>query len=179
MKRFRVLVFVSLLILGMESQAGAMNWTWTDSTPTAEYFVALESTSYETDPDGRPNTNIIYFWQKIEHAPETGPDLSKISGDKSRDTKWSIWEKSIHLVDKTMSIHLVAFYDSEGRISGVFNFSKPICLAIPPHSLDDSQFRIIERYIRVHRNDVLLRTMEKVEKKKQKQNRNKEDTDKE
>lgn len=177
MKLFRVLVFVSLLILGMENPARATNWTWTDSTPTSDYFIDLESTFYKTDLDGKPITNIIYFWQKIEHTPEAGPELSEIFGDKFRDTKWSIWEKSIHLADKTMSTYLVAFYDSAGRIIDVFNFSKPIYSAISSPSLDDSEFRIIERYVRAHRNDVLSRTREGLERKNK--NSKREDTDKE
>ena len=70
MKLFRALVFVSVLILGTESPAGATNWTWTDSTPTSDYFVDLESTFYKTDLNGKPITNIIFYWQKIEREED-------------------------------------------------------------------------------------------------------------
>lgn len=177
MKRFRVLVFVSLLIFGVENQAGATNWTWTDSTPTSDYFVDLESTFYKTDLNGKPITNIIFYWQKIDHAPEAGPELSEIFGDKFRNTSWSVWKKSIHMIDKTMSTHIVYFFDVKGRLIDVFNFSDPICSIVSPRSLDDSEFRVLEKYVHAHHDAILLRTMEMVEKKTQ--NHSKKNADKE
>ena len=177
MKLLRVLFFVTLFIFAATNQSGATAWTWTDSTPTADYFVDLKSTYYETDSNNKPLTNIIYYIQSIDHTPEAGPELSKIFGSKFRNTRLSIWKKSIHLVDKTISTHSVFFFNAKGRLIDVFDFSPPICSIVSPHSLDDSEFRIIGKYVRAHRDEVLLRTIEFVEKKKQ--NRSKEALDRE
>lgn len=164
MKLFRVLVFVSLLIFGVENQAGAEILTWVDSTPTSEYFVDLENLNYETDIADKPITNIIYFWRQEKITPEAIPRLVKVFGEKTRGTNVILWRMSIHLVDKTSAVHYMLFLTDNGDLLDSYTPLSPIYSIISPNTLNGKEFHIVEQYARSHRNDILRKTMENVEK---------------